>query len=122
MICNWALREARKIGADTFKASLNWLNNFKKRNNISSRKITKIASTPEGHPSPVTMRKITNFKDQYKRWSSRFRRAAILNMDQTNFNYEQATERTLSLIVASVTLVSLLEVARNRPTPIQHSQ
>lgn len=40
----WALEEANRIGYDNFCASEFWLHNFKKRNNVVSRKITELGN------------------------------------------------------------------------------
>lgn len=91
---NWALQEARKLNYPQFKASNHWLSNFKKRYEISSRKVTKI--TTKLGSSGADEGEVRRFNEKFSRWKREFPDHSIWNMDQTGFNYELGTDRTLS--------------------------
>lgn len=96
MLRNWALQEARRLKHASFVASLTWLSNFKKNYGIRSRKVTKYTSTPELALTMETAQRIQKFRETFRIWKRYFKRRGIWNMDQSGFNYEQSTDRTLS--------------------------
>lgn len=96
-IRDWAMHEAIRLGAERhFKASTKWLHNFKRKYGISSRKITKISSRAERDHADGDARASAKFQEEYGFLSMFIRRNTIWNVDQTGFNYEQTTLRTLS--------------------------
>lgn len=96
MIRNWGERRAAEIGATDFQASTGWLYNFKTRNGIVSRKITEYTSRAEVDQQSAIASSIEAFRRDFASIESQFRRAMILNMDQTGFSYEIYRDRTLT--------------------------
>lgn len=94
-IQDWALERAAEIDLD-FKASKCWLDNFKKRNRIVGRKVTKISTRSEREKQLETENTIHLFHDDYRRISGAFPHSHTWNFDQTSFNYEMHNLRTLS--------------------------
>lgn len=98
MIQTWASEYARAIGAVNFKASLSWLNRFKKRHGIGSRKIGKTTSrAKEDNKDTIQSNKFA-FLDDFDRQRLRFHNGLIFNFDQSGFEYEMSSGRTLSWI------------------------
>lgn len=95
MIRNWAERRAAELGVD-FRASSGWLHNFKTRNEIVSRKITEYTSRAEVNRQAAIQASIQEFRRDFSSIESQFRRAMIINMDQTGFAYEIYRDRTLT--------------------------
>lgn len=95
-IRDWATQEAIRLNATFFSPTVGWLNQFKLRHGIVSRKITKYIGACEIKNREERDKNITDFKRMYGRWRHFFRYPLVWNMDQTGFNYEQSTARTLS--------------------------
>lgn len=95
-ICRWAILEARKLNQPNFVASASWLARFKTKYRIRSRKVTKTISISHFDNRRGDLIKIEEFRDTFGNWSQFFRRKLILNVDQTGFNLEPSTDRTLS--------------------------
>lgn len=95
-IREWARREARKLDFPSFHASRSWLDSFKKKFRIRSRKVTKVVSQSYLNNLRGDARAIEEFREQYGSLSSYFRKKLIFNVDQTGFNLEPSTDRTLS--------------------------
>lgn len=96
MIQQWAVEHARSLGNMNFRASLSWLNLFKKRDKIVSRKINKVTSrAKEANAEKIESSKFA-FLDYFERQRIRFHDRLIFNFDQSGFEYEMSAERTLS--------------------------
>ena len=95
-IRRWAIIESRKMNITRFVASHSWLTRFKKRCRIRSRKVTKIVSQSHLDNLRMDTMKIKLFREQYGNWNQFFRKKLILNADQTGFNLEPSSDRTLS--------------------------
>jgi len=79
-----------------FKASFVWINNYKLRNGIVSRKIQKIVSVKELDNQPQLEEKAGTFKQIMKNLRNTFPSSLIWNTDQIGFAYEIVDGRTLS--------------------------
>lgn len=96
-ISEWARREARLLGLTReFHASRSWLDKFKRNFRVSSRKVTKIVSQNQLDKRSGDLAKIEEFRETFTSRSQYFRQKLIFNVDQTGFNLEQSTARTLS--------------------------
>lgn len=95
-IREWARLESRKLDFPSFFASRSWLDNFKKKFRIRSRKVTKVVSQHFLDKQRGDGMVITEFREKYRDLSKFFRNKLIFNVDQTGFNLEQSTDRTLS--------------------------
>lgn len=93
----WAIRKAHELDLPDFVASATWLKEFKKRNKLVSRKITRF----------VSERFSKDLEDLYDQGATfqvefmdtiipRFNPNEIFNMDQSGINYESHGGRTLS--------------------------
>ena len=93
----WSLEFANSIQFDSFKASDKWLHNFKKRNNIVSRKITKFVSlhfdVQEEEKNKIAM----EFVQKAKVLCNDYDDDNIFNADQSGFTKELHSGRTLDI-------------------------
>lgn len=96
MLRRWARIRAAEIGLTRFTASEFWLHSFKKKNKISSRKRTKNRSRAENAQNPLTLERIEQFRRHYGHIGRSFLPRLIWNMDQSGFNYEFTSDRTLA--------------------------
>jgi hypothetical protein len=97
-IRRWTLYHAKLIGLIDFKASLQWVNEFKKRFGFSSRKICLFTSVKKQREAEETMNKGVQFHlDFVDNIYSKFDASEIFNTDQSGFNYTPLANRTLSL-------------------------
>jgi hypothetical protein len=91
----WAIQAAEQCNLQ-FTASRAWVETFQKRNRIVSRKVTKyITFSEQQNLSEARMAAelfVRNAKDEFIDVSS----SQIFNTDQSGFNYELTTARTLS--------------------------
>lgn len=92
----WAMTEAKKLNITSFIASGSWLDRFKRNHRIRSRKVTKTVSAANIAHRLEDADKIKIFRENYFNWSKFFYSSAIVNIDQTGFNQEASTDRTLS--------------------------
>lgn len=95
MIRHWALRRADEINFD-FSASNHWLENFKNRNGIRSKKVTARKSSAQRRNEPSLSDSVMVFQDRFEQLSPLFPKRLIVNVDQSGVNYEISNERTLS--------------------------
>lgn len=95
----WAVRKARELNLPSFKASAGWLQQFKIKYRISSRRITSL----------TTRKKIIDEEDIVDNsisWVMEFNEntlpiyqpSQIINIDQSGFRYVHLTNRTLSFL------------------------
>lgn len=96
MIKGFARRTAVRIGAPWFKASKGWLDGFKVKHRLSSRKVTKVVTRPRVVNSEQIEANRLNFLKSYERNSKYFRRRDIWNSDQSGVKYENTNDRTLA--------------------------
>lgn len=84
-----------KLKYGAFKASLYWVHNWKKRNRVVSPKITKTLSRKQIASLPDISKKIEEYRDEVKRLSLKYQPSQIFNTDQSGFNIELLSGRTL---------------------------
>lgn len=93
----WALRHAYDIQLTNFNAGQHWLYNFKVKNNIVSRKITKVISHPSRKlPDDLETRKqefVKNVRNDIREYGAQH----VFNSDQSSFHYEIHSGRTLEV-------------------------
>lgn len=90
----WALQIANEISLEDFCASPFWLVHFKREYKITSRKITKFVSRIEEN---INIYEISStFLNTIKPILLQYNPANIINTDQSGFNYELHSNRTLS--------------------------
>lgn len=96
----WAMIKADelRIPRSYFRASRTWLYRFKKNKKIRSRAVTEYISRSELDQQDVIDERIDEFLSAYERRACVYSRHRIFNMDQTPFNYEPTTRRTLDFI------------------------
>ena len=94
----WAIEAAQKIGLTGFKASLHFINNFKKDNGITSRKVTKIVTRMENLNEETILNTTKAFVLEVNKFvtDNHLQPFQIWNHDQSQFNYEFMANRTLS--------------------------
>lgn len=101
MLQHWAMDYSRHLDREglsrtNFRASATWVHNFKTQNRIVSRKITKRTSRIREANNNLTESNRDAFVEIYARESLRFWKRLILNFDQSGFEYEMTSDRTLS--------------------------
>lgn len=98
MIRFWAMEYARSVGASNFKASSSWLATFKKLNRFGSRKIgRRTPRAKERNRAAIESSKFDSL-DKFERQRIRFGEGLIFNFNQSGFEYELTSDRTLRLI------------------------
>lgn len=79
-----------------FKATSSWLDKFKKRNRISSRKITQLVSKREVKSGHEILEAAKKFQAEIIKLSQNYDKDQIFNTDQCGFQYELTSARTLT--------------------------
>ncbi|OXA48191.1 Tigger transposable element-derived protein 6 [Folsomia candida] len=92
----WGLLTAAEYEGLVFKGSKKWLASLKTRNGISSRRIQKLVSKRAVRDMDQITATAALFRQQMKSLIPKFLPSNILNTDQTGFNYEMTSTRTLS--------------------------
>lgn len=103
----WALSQAKIENIDGFKASDHWLYNFKKRHGISSRKVTKFVSHREVVDKSIIKQTADEFVAEATKHIPKYKLDFVLNADQSSFNYEMASNRTLSHVGEKATYLAV---------------
>ena len=94
---SWGLHKANELGLSTFKASRNFINTFKTENRIVSRKVTKyVTNINERNVNieEIAREFVSNTNELF--WNTDVPSCCIFNTDQSRFEYEISTVRTLS--------------------------
>ena len=91
----WALQKAAEDSVLDFKASKHWLDTFKHRHKICSRKITKIMTRHQMADSDAINASADSFVAKVKREMSHYTSEEILNTDQAGIELEMHSTRTL---------------------------
>lgn len=100
----WAHEKAAEGLVLDFKASKHWLDVFKHRHNICSRKITKIVTRRQMTDSDTINAFADSFLAEAKRDMSHYAPEEILNTDQAGIELEIHSTRTLSHTGEDVTI------------------
>jgi len=97
-IRRWALnaRNQLQLSADFFKASEKWIYNFKQKHRIVSRKINKFITQKTLTDANKLKIEANNFVEKIKTEMSLVGIKNVFNSDQSGFNLEMHTRRTLS--------------------------
>jgi len=95
---SWALQASQSFRDDSFafKASDSWLDGFKKKYRITSRKVTKLVTKREIKSSEDIQNSAKTFQILFKEISVKYRKDLIMNSDQVGFCYELISNRTLT--------------------------
>lgn len=107
MLRKWGQERAAEFKVPSFASSNTWLENFKSKHGIRSRKVTEYGSQASNAKKADIEDKIAAFRANYNRVSAYFPRRLHWNVDQTGFNYEMSNERTLSNVGERDTLVDV---------------
>ncbi len=112
----WSLPKSKEIKLENFTASQSWIRRFKISRNMSSRKITKVISSK----SAIDNEKITEQGRAFVKHASKklvnFDRSIIVNSNQSGFNYELYSNRTLNFLAEKGMIFSV-----NSLNAISHS-
>lgn len=92
----WALKIATSIGFSGFKASKTWLSNFKRKYRITSRKVTMTVTDRQTVNNDHINATAKDFRESVLKTAVDFSPDQIFNSDQSGFNYEYHSSRTLS--------------------------
>ncbi|XP_076165796.1 uncharacterized protein LOC143145892 [Ptiloglossa arizonensis] len=110
-IKQWTLEAKEDVDLPTFKAGHTWIMNFKKAHNIVSRKVTKFISRSTQRDKQQLQLTSTDFVNRVKPYIAMYNPNNVYNADESGFNLEIHSGRTLSYrgrktIEASVQSVS----------------
>lgn len=97
-LLRWAQEGSKIYNVQNFKASSTFLSNFKKTFNVTSRKITKFVSTKHGKDEEQIQQTAKSFVKSINNLIARsnFSPSEVWNTDQSRFEYEMTSARTLS--------------------------
>jgi hypothetical protein len=93
----WAINFNKKIDVKDFKASNNWVWKFKQKNRIISRKITKLITSKHNNENTKSQEMAKDFVEKVKPLIINHGPQSIYNTDQSGFNYEIHSGRTLEI-------------------------
>ena len=94
-IQRWALKVAKEIKVDEFRASDGCLKNFKARNGIVSRRVTNIVTKHEVKNEEFIEKSKEDFIKDFNVHSSHFHLSEVLNTDQVGIEKEVYSTRIL---------------------------
>lgn len=88
-----------QVGLTSFKASRNWLKNWQKKYAVVSRKITKVVSKKNATPQAAeqVQQELEQFRYNFKEAVEGRDKSTIFNSDQSGFNPEMLSGRTLEV-------------------------
>lgn len=92
----WGIEKAKQVQYSKFKASGSWLLRLKKKHGIVSRKITNIVTKNQVENSQAIEDSAVGFRSEVIDHSHRYQDDLIFNSDQSGYNYEFHSTRTLS--------------------------
>lgn len=101
----WALQKANEYSNFIFEASNGWLQLFKHRHHICSRKITKLVTRHHTEDANAIIESADLFVRDTKRQMQNYAHEEILNTDQVGLELELHSNRTLSYQGEKVTVV-----------------
>jgi hypothetical protein len=104
----WAIQKSRELNIN-FKASNSWINRFKSKYRIRSRKMTKFINKTPAMDKQKTESAI-QFVNNSKLLFQNFNRDHILNTNQSEFNYEMYSQRPLSDVGESKKEISAISL------------
>ncbi|CAF4845552.1 unnamed protein product [Rotaria socialis] len=90
-----------------FKASDYWLLNFKKRNGIPSRKVARFVSHRKVVDKSIIKQTVDDFLAEATKHIPKYKLDFVLNANQSSFNYEIGSNRTLSYAGEKATYLSI---------------
>lgn len=95
----WAMEKAFELGLHHFKACSKFILTFKNENKITSRKVTHIVTKRDLFPDISLQPLIDDFRCNLKKMieQRKCKLSNILNTDQSGFNYEIVSNRTLDM-------------------------
>lgn len=99
-----AISKARKLSLINFVASSSWLLNFKHRHHITSRKVTKFVTKNYVADRERLINDEKIFLRKAEQAIAQFKPTHVLNADQSAFEYEVPSTRTLSMSGEKITL------------------
>lgn len=94
----WALEANAVIELENFKASKTWILQFKRNNAITSRKITKFVGRTYGQEKENLQAVATDFVNSVKPYIEACGAENVYNADESGFNLELHSGRTLSYV------------------------
>jgi len=110
-IRRWALFQANQIGFVGFKATITWVQTFKRKFHISSRKIVVFSSVKKQADVDKTIDRGVEFHlDFLDNIYPKYQPSEIFNTDQSGFNYTPLGNRTLSLTGEKTTLCTIAQI------------
>ncbi|XP_046142754.1 uncharacterized protein LOC114881549 isoform X2 [Osmia bicornis bicornis] len=96
-IRRWALQAKLEEDLASFTAGRTWLLKFKKAYGIVSQKVTKFVTRPNIDKEPELISSSHNFLERVKSYTDRYGFENLYNSDQSDFNLELHSGRTLAL-------------------------
>ena len=94
----WALEKARELQLTSFRASNWWINEFKEKNKIVSRRVTNFVSYKhQVEREEIETSALTFTEEINNTIITLFQPDEIFNTDQSGFNYEMHRDRTLEI-------------------------
>lgn len=102
----WARKEAALLGIQT-SVSQSWVTRFKTAHRIRSRKVTQVITKKKMENDATIMKNAAVFRQELLERVPNYPPDTILNSDQSGFNYEFHSNRTLSYVGEKDTAVAV---------------
>jgi hypothetical protein len=96
-IARWGLKAQQEINASRFITSHTWVRNLKRRHNIVSRKVTKFVTKKSVKSKEIQESESNRFIQNVKYHIERFGLENIYNSDQSGFQLEMHSSRSLAI-------------------------
>ncbi|CAF1125358.1 unnamed protein product [Didymodactylos carnosus] len=93
----WALKAAKEVHLEDFHASHGWMNNFKARHHVVSRRITNVVTRHEIENPDAILKAETDFRESFFKISSHYSPSQTFNTDQVGVEKELYSKRTLTM-------------------------
>lgn len=112
----WAMDKAFEVGIPNFKASSHFIVDFKNKYKITSRRITHLVTKRNLFPEVSLQPIIDEFRDNFQKMVNqrKCQLSCIMNTDQSGFNYEIVSKRTLDIRGSKT--VDATVIAKNKTT------
>jgi hypothetical protein len=95
----WAVEKAVEVGMPNFKASSHFISSFKKHHKIGSRHVTHAVTKRNLFPELSLQTTIDEFRKDLNKLieQNKYEQSWILNTDQSAFQYEMTSKRTMHI-------------------------
>ncbi|CAF4470333.1 unnamed protein product, partial [Didymodactylos carnosus] len=93
----WVLKAVKEVHLEAFHPSHGWVNNFKVRHHVVSRRITNVVTCHEIENPDEILKTENDYRENFFKSSSHYRPSQIFNTDQVGVERQLYSNRTLTM-------------------------